>query len=204
MSFDLIDDDAMEGLEQLADVAGEGAGEGAAAAAQPNAPKIGRGKGTRKHKLQPVANLTFSYPDEYQNLEGEAKLNESLEKIGMEHFGFNPACNELDFKKKIVKSRKGKAGTRQVCYCHYHNESDCNWRIEIIVVGNKFSIGIGSVPHADHTQSKIKRGIPGKMQEFLTPSKIHLQPDAMVTKVSDAGFKVRASSLAHFPKCTLY
>jgi len=106
---------------------------------------------------------------------------------GKRKFGMNEG-NDLDWKAKKVQPRAG-GGTRQVMYCHFHNESGCGFRVEK-VVGEEGGviISIWNWDHADHTLSCSKRGVPSILKSIVTPSKLEKQPGKFIQFLRDARF----------------
>ena len=111
----------------------------------------------------------------------EADLPGVLRTIAHQNFGFarsdDPGYGYCWKDKKFTGDGNR---WRATLYCAYHNESKCQWRLELVHTrkgeGEPWlaTIRASTCAHADHTKSKRKRGVPMAIRELLSPTKFEL------------------------------
>ena len=124
------------------------------------------------------------------NFKGEKELDDALLELGKNEFDMN-GVNSLNWKRNVKTDSDRGRKIRQVCCCHFKNESRCPYQICVIFTKETgfYQIFIGNRAHTDHSVFLCKRGIPSLMKAAMLTSPTSLANKGPKTTVRTTLFK---------------
>jgi len=98
-----------------------------------------------------------------------------------EEFGYGA---DIRYKLRLVVVRLRTGDSKQEHRCGYANLAKCPWSALVHSKDGVHHVAKGKCKHSDHKKMCRTKGVSGEVRAILTPSKITLKPQTMVTKVS--------------------
>lgn len=91
---------------------------------------------------------------------------------------------DVRYKLRPVVVRLKTGDSKQEYRCGYANLSKCPWSALVHSLDGVHHVAKSKCKHSDHKKMCRSTGVSGEVRAVLTPSKITLKPQTMVTKVS--------------------